>query len=72
MHLLALLARIGLLTWLAFLLVAQSFAQAPEQRFALVIGNSEYKAGRLPTGANDAGLRDAARRGVRCCRSSRS
>src|SRR5258708_1267807 len=31
-------------------------AQAPERRFALVIGNSEYKAGRLPTAANDAGL----------------
>jgi len=30
--------------------------QAPERRFALVIGNSEYKAGRLPTAANDAGL----------------
>ena len=36
--------------------VAQSLAQAPERRFALVIGNSEYKAGRLPTAANDAGL----------------
>ena len=31
-------------------------AQAPERRIALVIGNSEYKAGRLPTAANDAGL----------------
>jgi uncharacterized caspase-like protein len=31
-------------------------AQAPERRFALVIGNSEYKAGRQPTAANDAGL----------------
>src|ERR1700704_747194 len=31
-------------------------AQAPERRFALVIGNSEYKAGKLPTAANDAGL----------------
>jgi uncharacterized caspase-like protein len=30
--------------------------QAPERRFALVIGNSEYKAGRHPTAANDAGL----------------
>jgi uncharacterized caspase-like protein len=37
-------------------LIAPSFAQSPEQRFALVIGNSEYKAGRLPTAANDAGL----------------
>jgi uncharacterized caspase-like protein len=44
------------LAGLAFLLVEQSFAQAPERRFALVIGNSEYKAGRLPTAANDAGL----------------
>src|SRR5258708_15943779 len=31
-------------------------ARAPERRFALVIGNSEYKAGGLPTAANDAGL----------------
>ena len=36
--------------------IAQGFAQSPERRFALVIGNAEYKAGRLPTGANDAGL----------------
>ena len=48
---------------IAFLLVAlsplvatQGSAQAPERRFALVVGNSEYKAGRLPTAANDAGL----------------
>src|SRR5262249_38229689 len=27
-----------------------------ERRFALVIGNGEYRAGRLPTAANDAGL----------------
>jgi uncharacterized caspase-like protein len=38
------------------LFVAPAKAQPSEQRFALVIGNSEYKAGRLPTGANDAGL----------------
>jgi uncharacterized caspase-like protein len=31
-------------------------AQAPERRFALIIGNSEYRAGGLPTAANDAGL----------------
>ena len=37
-------------------MVAKSSAQAPERRFALVIGNSEYKAGQLPTAANDAGL----------------
>src|SRR5262249_28832484 len=41
---------------LAPLFVAPVKAQAPERRFALVIGNSEYKAGRLPTAANDAGL----------------
>jgi uncharacterized caspase-like protein len=44
------------LAMLASLWVAPSFAQAPEQRFALVIGNSEYRAGRLPTAANDAGM----------------
>jgi uncharacterized caspase-like protein len=38
------------------LFAAPANAQAPERRFALVIGNSEYKAGRLPTAANDAGL----------------
>lgn len=31
-------------------------AQAPEPRIALVIGNSAYQAGSLPTPANDAGL----------------
>ena len=36
--------------------IAQSSAQAPERRFALVVGNTEYQAGRLPTAANDAGL----------------
>jgi uncharacterized caspase-like protein len=41
---------------LAPIFVAPASAQAPERRFALVIGNSEYKAGRLPTAANDAGL----------------
>src|SRR5579871_4109378 len=53
----ALLYRIAaLLAVLAPLLVSPVNAQAPERRFALVIGNSEYKAGRLPTAANDAGL----------------
>ena len=46
----------ALLAVLAPLFVAPVNAQAPERRFALVIGNSEYKAGRLPTAANDAGL----------------
>src|ERR1700761_8862251 len=31
-------------------------SQAAEQRFALVIGNDEYKAAKLATPANDAGL----------------
>ena len=31
-------------------------ASADEKRFALVIGNGDYAAGRLPTAANDAGL----------------
>ena len=39
-----------------FLFATHLHAQAPERRFALVIGNGEYKAGRLPTAANDAGL----------------
>ena len=46
----------ALLVVLAPLFAAPVNAQAPERRFALVIGNSEYKAGRLPTAANDAGL----------------
>ena len=46
----------ALLAVLAPLFAAPANAQAPERRFALVIGNSEYKAGRLPTAANDAGL----------------
>src|SRR5216683_913423 len=45
-----------LLAVLVPLFAAPVNAQAPERRFALVIGNSEYKAGRLPTAANDAGL----------------
>src|SRR5882762_2285532 len=46
----------AVLAVLAPLFVVPVNAQAPERRFALVIGNSEYKAGRLPTAANDAGL----------------
>src|SRR5258708_36497105 len=46
----------AVLAVLAPLFVLPVNAQAPERRFALVIGNSEYKAGRLPTAANDAGL----------------
>src|SRR5262249_59048237 len=46
----------ALLALLAPLFVAPANAQAPERRIALVIGNSEYNAGRLPTAANDAGL----------------
>src|SRR5262249_16238923 len=46
----------ALLAALAPLFAAPADAQSPERRFALVIGNSEYKAGRLPTAANDAGL----------------
>jgi uncharacterized caspase-like protein len=47
---------VALLALLAPLFAAPAGAQAPERRFALVIGNSEYKAGRHPTAANDAGL----------------
>ena len=46
----------ALLAVLAPLFAAPVNAQAPERRLALVIGNTEYKAGRLPTAANDAGL----------------
>src|SRR5215468_7243613 len=47
---------VALLAILAPLFATPANAQAPERRFALVIGNSEYKAGRQPTAANDAGL----------------
>ena len=47
---------VALLAVLAPLFAAPVNAQAPERRFALVIGNGEYKAGRQPTAANDAGL----------------
>src|SRR5271167_3375227 len=40
---------------LALTLVARS-SQAAEMRFALVVGNDEYKSGKLTTPANDAGL----------------
>jgi uncharacterized caspase-like protein len=46
----------AMLAVLAALFTTTVNAQAPERRFALVIGNSEYKAGKQPTGANDAGL----------------
>ena len=46
----------ALLVALAPLLATPVDAQAPERRFALVIGNGEYKLGRQPTAANDAGL----------------
>jgi uncharacterized caspase-like protein len=46
----------ALVVVLAPLFAAPASAQAPERRFALVIGNSEYKVGRHPTAANDAGL----------------
>jgi uncharacterized caspase-like protein len=46
----------ALLAVLAPLFVMPADAQVSERRFALVIGNSEYRAGRLPTAANDAGL----------------
>ncbi|HTP90369.1 MAG TPA: caspase family protein [Xanthobacteraceae bacterium] len=52
------LSRLSLL-WPAIvlaLLLGQSVGHAQEQRFALVIGNDQYKAGRLATPANDAGL----------------
>jgi uncharacterized caspase-like protein len=45
--------------WLLVILaltLGQHASQAAEQRFALVIGNDEYKAAKLATSANDAGL----------------
>jgi uncharacterized caspase-like protein len=46
--------------WLPALLLAVVLGQCPahaaEQRFALVIGNDEYKSAKLATPANDAGL----------------
>lgn len=41
---------------LASMLATPVNAHEPERRFALVIGNSEYRSGRQPTAANDAGL----------------
>jgi uncharacterized caspase-like protein len=41
---------------IAVSLIGQSTGHAQEVRFALVIGNSQYKTGTLPTPANDAGL----------------
>jgi uncharacterized caspase-like protein len=51
-------ARIAL-TWLMVVVamaLAQHGARAAEQRFALVIGNDEYRTAKLATPANDAGL----------------
>src|SRR6202163_3304554 len=45
--------------WLLVILaltLGQQASQAAEQRFALVIGNDEYRAAKLATPANDAGL----------------
>jgi uncharacterized caspase-like protein len=45
--------------WLLVILaltLSQHTSQAAEQRFALVIGNDEYRAAKLATSANDAGL----------------
>jgi uncharacterized caspase-like protein len=45
--------------WLLVILaltLSQHASQAAEQRFALVIGNDEYRAAKLATPANDAGL----------------
>ena len=45
--------------WLLVILaltLSQHASQAAEQRFALVIGNDEYRAAKLATSANDAGL----------------
>ncbi len=44
------------LTVLATLIVGQRTGHAQEKRFALVIGNDEYKVAKLATPANDAGL----------------
>jgi uncharacterized caspase-like protein len=56
LHRIAVSALLALLAALTPYMIAQSAAQAPERRFAFVIGNTEYQAGRLPTAANDAGL----------------
>ena len=48
------LSLFGLMACLT-LALAQRPAAAAEQRFALVIGNSQYKTGTLATSANDAG-----------------
>jgi uncharacterized caspase-like protein len=41
---------------LPIVLIAPARAQAPEPRVALVLGNTDYRAGPLATSANDAGL----------------
>src|SRR5215472_6772208 len=53
-------ARTSVLWIIALMAMEMAFgakpSQAAEQRFALVIGNDEYRAGKLATSANDAGL----------------
>jgi Caspase domain len=49
-------AVLAFIALLAPVMVMQSSAQTPERRFAFVIGNTEYRAGQLPTAGNDAGL----------------
>lgn len=53
-------SRLLTLSWLVAAVLAltpgQRAAQAAEMRFALVIGNDEYKSAKLATPANDAGL----------------
>jgi hypothetical protein len=46
---------VGVITFLAVSLALRS-GHAAEMRFALVIGNDEYRTGKLATPANDAGL----------------
>jgi uncharacterized caspase-like protein len=49
----------GAASWLLVILaltLSPHASQAAEQRFALVIGNDEYRAAKLATSANDAGL----------------
>ena len=53
-------SRLMTLSWLAVAVLALTLSQraalAAEMRFALVIGNDEYKSAKLATPANDAGL----------------
>src|SRR6516225_4017565 len=47
---------VALLTLISSEYVSVATADVPEKRIALVIGNAAYRAGALPTAANDAGL----------------